>query len=110
MDFAVLADHRVKLKEGEKRDKKKTNKLALARELKKLWNRKVSVIPIVVGALGTVPKELVKELEDLKIRGQVERPFLTTSLLRLAGILRKVTQILVKNNRLTLMRKNLKRV
>ena len=29
---------------------------------------KVTVIPIVVGALGTIPKELVKGLEDLKIR------------------------------------------
>ena len=26
-------------------------------ELKKLWNIKVTVIPIVVGALGMVPKE-----------------------------------------------------
>ena len=27
----------------------------LARELKKLWNMKVMVIPIAVGVLGTVP-------------------------------------------------------
>ena len=33
VDFAVLADHRIKLKECEKRDKY----LDLARELKKLW-------------------------------------------------------------------------
>ena len=34
VDFAVLADHRVKLKEGEK-----TNKyLDRAREMKNLWN------------------------------------------------------------------------
>ena len=33
---------------------------------------KVIVIPIVISALGTIPKELVKGLEDLKIRGQVE--------------------------------------
>ena len=39
------ADHRVKLKEGEKRD----NYLDLARELKKLWNMKVTIIPIVIG-------------------------------------------------------------
>ena len=38
MDFAVLADHRVKLKESEKKDKY----LDLARELKKLLNMKVS--------------------------------------------------------------------
>ena len=44
MDFAVPADHRVKLNESEKKDKK----LDLARELKKLWNMKVTVVPIVI--------------------------------------------------------------
>ena len=33
---------------------------------------KVTVIPIVIGVLGTVSKELVQEVEDLKIRGRVE--------------------------------------
>ena len=56
VDFAVPADHRVKRKENEKMDKY----LDLARELKKLWNMKVKVIPIVVGALGTVPKGIGK--------------------------------------------------
>ena len=54
-DFAIPADHRVKLKESKKRDKYPD----LARELKKLWNMKVMVIPIVIGALGTVTKGLV---------------------------------------------------
>ena len=54
VDFAVLADHRIKLKECEKRDKY----LALARELKKIWNMKVTIIPIVIGAFGTVTKGL----------------------------------------------------
>ena len=31
---------------------------------------KVKVIPIVIGALVTIPKGLVKGLEDLEIRGQ----------------------------------------
>ena len=30
------------------------------------------VIPIVIGALGTIPKGLVKALEDLEVRGQAE--------------------------------------
>ena len=34
----------------------------LARELKKPWNRNMMVIPIVVGALGTVPKCVEKRL------------------------------------------------
>ncbi len=47
MDLAVLADPSVKLKESEKRDKY----LDLARELKTLWNIKVTKIPVVIGAL-----------------------------------------------------------
>ena len=40
VDFAVPADHRIKLKESEKRDKY----LDLARELKKLWNMLVTIM------------------------------------------------------------------
>ena len=68
MDYAVPADHRVKLKECQKRDKY----LDTARELKQLWNMKVTIIPIVIGTLGTVTKGLVKGLEDLEIAGRVE--------------------------------------
>ena len=44
----------------------------LARELKKnkLWNTKVMVILIVIGALATISKGLIKGLEDFEIRGQ----------------------------------------
>ena len=52
VDFAVPVDHRMSLKESEKKDKY----LDLARELKKLWNMKVTIVPIVIGALGTVTK------------------------------------------------------
>ena len=49
VDFAVPADHRLKLKECEKKDKY----LDLSRELKKLWNMQVTIKPIVIGAFGT---------------------------------------------------------
>ena len=52
-DFSFPADRRVKLKESEK---KKDKYLALAREVKKLWYLKVTVIPIVIEALSTVTK------------------------------------------------------
>ena len=87
MDFAVLADNRVKLKESEKKDEY----LDFAWELKKLRNMKVTFIPIVIGALGTVTKGLIKELEDLEIRGRVEN-IQTIALLRLARILRRVLE------------------
>ena len=44
----------------------------LAWELKTLWNMKVTVIPMVIGALGTVSKGSVQGLKDLVIRVQVE--------------------------------------
>ena len=68
MDFAVPDDHGIKLKEIEKKD----NYLDLARDLKKLWHLKVTIIPIVIGAFGTMTKRLLKRLEDFKIRGRVE--------------------------------------
>ena len=52
VDFAVPADHRIKQKESEKKDKY----VDLARELKKLWNMQLKIIPIVIGAFGTVTK------------------------------------------------------
>ena len=85
MKFAVPADLRVKLKESEKRDKY----LDLAREQKKQWSMKVTVIPIVIDAHGTVTKGLIKRLKDLKIRGRV-RSIQTTALSRSARILGRV--------------------
>ena len=87
MKFAVLADQRIKLKESEKKDKY----LDLARELKKLWNLKVTVIPIVIGVFGTVTKGLSKGLVDLEIRGRVET-IQTTTLLRTDRIVRRILE------------------
>ena len=87
VDFVVPADHRIKLKGSEKRDKY----LNLARELKKLWNMKVTIIPIVIGAFGTVTKGLLKGLEDLEVGGRVET-IQTTALLETARIQRRVLE------------------
>ena len=87
VDFAVPADHRINLKESEKKDKY----LDLARELKKLWNMKVTIMPIVIGALGTITKGLLKGLEDLEVGGRVETTQMT-ALLRTARILRRVLE------------------
>ena len=58
----------VKLKESSKRAKY----LDLVRELKKLRDMKVTAIPIIIGALGTVIKGLIKGQEDLEIRRRVK--------------------------------------
>ena len=52
VNFAVPANHRIKLQVSENRHKY----LDLARELKKLWNMMVTIIPIVIGVFGTVTK------------------------------------------------------
>ena len=85
VDFAVPADHRIKLKEREKKNKY----LDLAREFKKLWKMKVTIIPIVIDAFGTVTKGLYKGLKDLEVRRRVET-IQITALLRTAKILRRV--------------------
>ena len=63
VDFAVPADHKIKLKEREKKDKY----LNLARELKKLRNMKVTIIPIVIDAFGTVTKGLLRDKRTWKL-------------------------------------------
>ena len=78
VDFAVPADHRINLKECERKDKY----LDLARELKKLWNMKVTIVPIVIGAFGTITKWLLKGLADLEVGVRVEN-IQMTALLRL---------------------------
>ena len=85
VDFAVPADNRIKLKECEKKDKY----LDLARELKKLWNMQLTIIPI--GAFRTVTKGLLMGLEDFEVGGRVET-IQTTALLRTARILRRVLE------------------
>ena len=87
VDFPVPADPRVKLKESEKKQKY----LDFARKLKKLWNIKMTVIPIVICVLGTVTKGLVQGLADSEIRGRVET-IQTTVLLKSARILRRVLE------------------
>ena len=60
VDYAVLTTQRVKIKENQKMDKylDVARGLKKKQKTKKLWNMKVMLIPIVVGALGMVSKNL----------------------------------------------------
>ena len=78
MEFAIPAEYRMKIKQNKKRVKH----LDLARELKNNWKIRVTVMPVVFGALGTVPEGLEKGLQ-----GSVMGTNQTTSLLRSARIL-----------------------
>ena len=65
VDFAAPGDHWIKLKEYEKKDKCRN----LARELKKLWNMKVTIISTVIGAFGSVTKGLSEGIESWRTSG-----------------------------------------
>ena len=65
--------------------------LDLGRELKRLWNMRVKVIPIVVIYFRMVPKDSEKRLDELEIRGKLEI-IQTTALLRSARIVRRVLE------------------
>ena len=65
--------------------------LDLARELKKLWNMKVTIVLIMIDAIGTITKGLLKGLEDLEVGGRVET-IQTTAFLTTVRILRQVLE------------------
>ena len=61
----------------------------LKREVQKLWNMKVKIIPIAIGALGTVPKTLQKKLEQTESDIAISQ----AALFNTARILGKVLEI-----------------
>ena len=64
----------------------------MGRELQKIWNVKVKIIPLVVGSLGAILKQFGNRLKKIGIAAgttQVQR----TVLLGTARILRKVREI-----------------
>ena len=64
IDVSVPWDSRVEEKEREKVDKYQD----LRFELRRLWEMPVEVVPIVIGALGTIPKNLKRNLEKLEAK------------------------------------------
>ena len=52
---------------------------------------KLTVIAIIIGTLGTIPKGLVREVDEFEIGKQAET-IQTTALLRSARILRRVLE------------------
>ena len=88
IDFAVSGDSRIEEREKDKIEKYQD----LGRELGKIWNVKVKIIPLVVGSLGAIPKKFDNRLKQIGIRAgtaQVQK----TVLLGTARILRKIYEI-----------------
>ena len=63
IDFAVPGDSRIEEKEKDKIEKYQE----LGRELQKIWNVKVKIIPLVVGSLGAIPKQFGDRLKQIGI-------------------------------------------
>ena len=64
----------------------------LARELRKIWNMKVTVIPLVIGVPGTTPIKLRNWLKEIFIETQINE-LQKTVLPHTARILRKVLDV-----------------
>ena len=88
IDFAVPENSRIEGEEKEKIEKYQD----LRRELQKIWNARVKIIPLTMGSLGAIPKQFGNRLKENGVTeeiGQVQK----TVLLGKARILRKVLEI-----------------
>ena len=88
IDFAYPFDSRIE--EREKDKMKGCNDLK--RELKKIWDMPVKVIPVVAGALGTTLKKLKQRLSDIRIETRIVESQ-KTAILYSARILRNVLEV-----------------
>ena len=88
IDVAIPGNSGVKEKEAEKVEKYQN----LARELRRIWEVKTKVIPIVLGALGTVPLRLKGNLKDIGVDTSITLNQ-KSALLGSARILREVLEM-----------------
>ena len=63
----------------------------MGRELQKIWNVKVKIIPLVAGSLGPMPKQFGNTLKEIGITARTAQ--VQTVLLGTTRILRKILQI-----------------
>ena len=88
IDVAIPADQNIAGKEWEKMSKYSELKL----EVMRLWNVKVKVIQIVVGALGSIPIKLKEHLKSLGLPDDIHC-IQKSALFGTARILRKVLSV-----------------
>jgi hypothetical protein len=85
IDMAIPADKNILEKEKEKVAKYQDLKM----ELQRIWKMKVKVVPVVIGALGSVPKDQRQWLKELDLEESDCVAMQKTALLGTAKILRK---------------------
>jgi hypothetical protein len=85
IDDAISGDRNVIKKEAEKILKYKD----LTIEIKRMWNVKTKVIPVIIGATGTISKLFRKYVSKVSGNNKVKK-LQKTAILRTAHLLRKV--------------------
>ena len=86
--MTVPSDRNIALKETEKKCKHKDLEL----EIQRMWHMKTVVIPVVVGALGTVKKGMVENIKKVSERANMTE-IQKICMLGSARILRKVLSV-----------------
>jgi hypothetical protein len=84
-DVAILGDRNVIKREAEKIPKYKD----FAIEIQRMWNVKTNVIPVIIGATGTISKSFRKYLSNIPGKHEIKE-LQKTAILGTAHILRKV--------------------
>ena len=85
IDIAISGDRNVIKKEGEKILKYKN----LAIEIQRMWNVKTKVIPVIIGAIGSISKSFRKYVSSIPGKHEVKE-LQKTAILGTAHILQKV--------------------
>jgi len=85
IDVAILGDRNVIKKEAEKILKRKD----LTIEMQRMWNVKTKVIPVIIGATGTILKSFSKYVSNIPGNHEVKE-LEKKAILGIAHILRKV--------------------
>ena len=86
IDVAVPWDSRVEDKSKEKIEKYQDLKI----EVRRLWQAEVEVVPIILGALGVIPKDLRRNLEKIGCMKLAPGLLQKSVMLATAHIVRKV--------------------
>ena len=76
---------------GNEREQKERRILGPCWRTKKFWNMNVTMIQVVDNGLGTVPKDLERELEELEIR-RIIKTIQTTAFFRLLRVLKRILE------------------
>jgi hypothetical protein len=87
MDVAIRTDRKVVQKEVEKNLKYKS----LGIDIQRMWNLKIMIIPVIIGATGIVTKSLRKNLESIPGKYSIDS-IQKTAILGTSHIIRKVLQ------------------